>query len=236
MAQRNIALLHDDRGMPDLREQAPRSQTAVNALVHLYRGELGRLTAYRSRMDTPTNWAISSAAVVTTFALGTVDRTHAAFLFLMFLTTFFLQLEARRFLSYDVSRQRVLLLERYFFPELMGAPVDTAWPDRLVSALQNPCPSVNWIEAVGWRLRRSYLWLYAAILLAWLGKLHTSVSGEAHSDLVQRAAIGAIPGEAVFAVVIVVYLALVAMALLTQHRDPPLEERRQVHTPLKPGE
>ena len=46
------------------------SATAANALIHLYRGELGRLTAYRARLDTTTSWAISASALVTTLAFG----------------------------------------------------------------------------------------------------------------------------------------------------------------------
>jgi uncharacterized membrane protein len=206
---------------------AQRPQNAVTALVHLYRGELGRLTAYRSRLDTPTK-AISSSALVSTFALGTEERTHVAFLFLMFINSFFLQLEARRFLSYDVSRQRVQLMERNFLPELLGQPVDGHWIDELLSMLRTPHPSVNYLGAIGWRLRRSYLWIYIAVLLTWLGKLHTSLSGDAHTDLIARAAIGSIPGWLVCAVVAVLYVALIGTAIGTRQHISQATAPRQV--------
>ena len=91
-----------------------RSVNAVNALIHLYRAEMGRLTTYRVRLDTTTSWAITSSALITTFALGNPQIPHLAFLFLMFVNFFFLHLEARRFRAYEASRHRVHLLERFF--------------------------------------------------------------------------------------------------------------------------
>src|SRR5262245_26016074 len=86
---------------------APRSTNAVNARIHLYRAEMGRLTTYRTRLDTTTSWAITSSALITTFALGNPQIPHETFLLLMFVNFFFLQLEARRFQVYEASRLRV---------------------------------------------------------------------------------------------------------------------------------
>src|SRR5205823_11224381 len=98
----------------------PLSSNTVTAVVHLYRAEVGRMTAYRQRLDTTTNWAITSSALVTTFSLGNATIPHAAFLFLMFVNGFFLVVEARRFRVYEAARYRVLLMERYFYPEVLG--------------------------------------------------------------------------------------------------------------------
>src|SRR5919199_4254784 len=103
------------------------STNALNALIHLYRAEVGRMTTYRQRLDTTTNWAITSSALVTTFSMGNPLIPHAAFLFLMFVDLFFLSVEARRFQVYEAARYRVLLLERYFFPEVLGHPVTRDW-------------------------------------------------------------------------------------------------------------
>src|SRR5436190_24244703 len=89
---------------------------ALSALVHLYRAEVGRMVTYRQRLDTTTNWAITSSALVTTFSIGNPLIPHAAFLFLMFVNVFFLMVEGRRFQVYEAARYRVLLLEHYFFP------------------------------------------------------------------------------------------------------------------------
>src|ERR1051326_628143 len=114
------------------------SATTLTALVHLYRAEVGRMTAYRQRLDTTTNWAITSSALVTTFSLGNDSIPHAAFLFLMFVNGFFLITEARRFRVYEASRYRVLVMEHYFYPEVLGARGERDWQPALIEALRTP--------------------------------------------------------------------------------------------------
>src|SRR5438477_12943 len=144
----------------------PLSAGGLTAVVHLYRAEVGRMTSYRQRLDTTTNWSITSSALVTTFSLGNQTIPHAAFLFLMFINVFFLVVEARRFWVYEAARYRVLLLEHYFYPEVMGEGSPRDWRRALIEALRTPYsyPPVGMLGAVGWRLRRNYLWIYAAVL------------------------------------------------------------------------
>jgi uncharacterized membrane protein len=207
-----------------------RSANTVNALIHLYRAEMGRLTTYRVRMDTTTSWAITSSALIATFALGNPQIPHEALLLLMFVNYFFLQLEARRFRAYEASRARIYLIERSFYPEVLGQPVDPRWTDDLIYSLKNPGITVNRLGALGWRLRRNYVWVYAAVLLAWVGKLYLAGAQFAgFDDFVRRAAIGTIPGAIVVALVAFFYAALVVLAL-GAHRVYPLgdDEARQV--------
>lgn len=205
----------------ELREAAPRTANAVNALIHLYRAEMGRLTSYRTRLDTTTSWAVTSSALVTTFALGNERIPHAAFLFLMFVNYFFLQLEARRFRAYEASRHKVHLLERYFYPEVLGYAVDPVWTDQLVDALRRPGQTVNRLGALGWRLRRNYIWIYAAVLVTWLGKLY--LFGEPSlrpRTLIERAAVGSIPGGLVTAAVAGFYVFLFTVAIGARRNYP----------------
>src|SRR5881392_2313203 len=111
----------------------------TNALIHLYRAEVGRLTAYRQRLDTTTSWAISATALVVTISFGSAGLSHASFVFLMFLVYFFLHLEARRFRYYEKSRYRVQVLERFFFPEVLGHhdETDPHWEELLLDALEH---------------------------------------------------------------------------------------------------
>jgi uncharacterized membrane protein len=206
---------------------APRPGNAVNALIHLYRAEVGRMTTYRQRLDTTTNWGITSSALVTTFALGNTGISHAAFLFLMFVNFFFLVVEARRFRVYEAARFRVLILERYFYPEVLGEPVPPRWLDSLLDSLKTPFtyPSVGLLGAMGWRLRRNYLWIYLIVLITWLTKLNLADGPlsptQPVQDLLQRASIGSLPGGAVWFAIVVVYAALCAIALLA-HRTYPM--------------
>jgi uncharacterized membrane protein len=190
------------------------STNVINGLIHLYRAEVGRLTAYRVRLDTTTNWTITASVAVTTFSFTNENVPHLALIFLMSFIFFFLQLEARRFRAYETSRYRVLLLEGYFYPELLGRKQDPDWTDQVIDALRSPDLTVNYWGALGWRLRRNYLWINMTILMMWLGKLY--VSGGPSTDvstLVTRASIGLIPGWFVFLGVCMWYTFLFAIAL-----------------------
>lgn len=200
----------------------PRSVNAVNAIIHLHRAEVGRLTAYRVRLDTTTSWAITSSALVTTFAFGDPQVPHPAFLFLMFINYFFLQLEARRFRAYESSRHRVQVIERSFYREMLSdQPHDPGWTNQLVEAVEDPWITVNPLGAIGWRLRRNYLWIYAGVLITWIGKLYiTPGPPESLLELVPRAAIGPVPGWLVWALVLLVYAALTALAFGARRTYP----------------
>src|SRR5437588_6248289 len=196
------------------------SAGTLNALVHFYRAEVGRMTAYRQRLDTTTNWAITSSALVTTFSLGNAAIPHAAFLFLMLINVFFLIVEARRFRVYEAARYRVLLLEHYFYPEVLGEGSPRDWRRALIEALRTPYsyPPVGMLGAVGWRLRRNYLWIYAAVLLTWIAKLE--IAGGGATDLIAGANIGRLPGSVVWALVVASYFGLIAVAMLAKRSYP----------------
>ena len=192
------------------------SAGALNAMVHLYRAEVGRMTSYRQRLDTTTNWAITSSALVTTFSLGNPTIPHEAFIFLMLVNVFFLVVEARRFRVYEASRYRVLLMERYFYPEVLGEGSTRDWRPALIESLRTPYsyPPVGMLAATGWRLRRNYLWIYAAVLLTWVAKLE--IVGGGYADLIAAAAIGRVPGLVVWSVVVCIYVGLVAIGLIAK--------------------
>ena len=42
----------------------------INAMVHLYRGELGEATAWRTRTDTTTHWAVVLSATALSFVFS----------------------------------------------------------------------------------------------------------------------------------------------------------------------
>jgi uncharacterized membrane protein len=190
----------------------------LQAMIHLYRAEVGRMTIYRQRLDTTTNWAITSSALVTTFSMGNPLIPHAAFLFLMFVNVFFLIVEGRRFQVYEAARYRVLLLEHYFYPEVLGVGVARDWRRALVEALQTPFsyPSVGMLGALGWRLRRNYLWIYLGVLITWVAKLQ--IGGA--TDFVADAHLGPIPGPLVWLVVGAFYIGLIAVGVLAKRTYP----------------
>ena len=70
----------------------------VTAMVHLHRGELSEATAWRSRMDTTTNWAVVFS--VTTLSFVFADKSserHVLIPIVSVFCTFLLLMEARRY-------------------------------------------------------------------------------------------------------------------------------------------
>ncbi len=189
----------------------------VNAMVHLYRGELGEATAWRSRIDTTSNWAVvlSATALSFVFSETTSDR-HVLIPIISLFITFLLLMEARRYRFYDIWRTRARLIEINFYrPMLDGSlPAQPDWADRLASDLEWPRFHVPLWEAAGRRLRRNYQWIYAILLGSWLVVLMTHpASTTSIPEIARRAAVGPIPGWATFAGIAIFYGALLALGI-----------------------
>ncbi|WP_102126130.1 DUF2270 domain-containing protein [Deinococcus planocerae] len=202
------------------------STNTANALIHLYRAEVGKMTAYRQRLDTTTNWAVVTTAGLASFALGNPDNSHVTFLFAMFLNYYFLRLEARRFRTFEIAHHRVRIMERFFYPAMLGDAVDPGWHQLLLAELGKPRSPMSRADALGWRLNRNYLWIYAAVLFAWFAKLDLSQPKGwvlEFPEALSLADIGNFPGWLVFVGVIVFYGYLIVLAVRAA-RTYPLEE------------
>src|SRR5919202_54952 len=89
------------------------------AMVHLYRGEVGRANTWRTRLDGTTNWAVLTTVTTLSFAFSSAKNTHVMILINSLLILFFLYIEARRYMFYDLWRSRVRLMETEFFAEML---------------------------------------------------------------------------------------------------------------------
>jgi uncharacterized membrane protein len=187
----------------------------INAMVHLYRGELGEATAWRTRIDATSNWAVvvSATALSFVFADNNSER-HVLIPIITLFITFMLFMEARRYRFYDIWRTRARLIEINFYrPLLNGSPPEEEdWTALLADDMRWPHFHMPWWEAAGRRLRRNYQWLYAVLLASWLVVLfsHPSATTEAE-EIVKRAAVGPIPGLVVIAAMLLFYGALAAL-------------------------
>src|SRR3990172_8789039 len=85
------------------------------AMVHLYRGEMQRMTVWRSRLDTTSNWAILLSTGMTTFTLGSPGIPHFILLLGLALIGICLLIEARRFRHLLHSKWRLHVLEANYF-------------------------------------------------------------------------------------------------------------------------
>ncbi|MCJ9674073.1 MULTISPECIES: DUF2270 domain-containing protein [unclassified Neorhizobium] len=204
------------------------SAEKANVIIHYYRGELGRMTSWRDRIDRTSNWSITVVAALLSVSLSTPTSHHGVVLFAMLLISLLLLIEARRYRFFDVYRARVRKLERHYFAQALYPQADLKpdWAQAIATSLRNPCFLISYREALFRRVRRNYVWMYAILLMAWLLKISTPklLPNDTEADVVfswseavNNAALGPLPGWSVIALVAVLYAAVIFSAL---HREP----------------
>jgi uncharacterized membrane protein len=188
-------------------------------MVHLFRGELGRANVWRTRLDTTTNWAVLSTGAMISFAFSEPVGHQGVILLNVLLVTLFLVIEARRYRYYDLWSSRVRLMETDFFAAMLVPPFTPSpdWAESLAENLLQPHFSISFLEAVGRRLRRNYLWIYGILLIAWLGYLWLHPTPvDTMAEILSRAEIGPLPGGLVLLSAVLFDVFLVALALYTR--------------------
>ncbi len=145
-----------------------------NAMAHLYRAEMHRLTTWRTRLDTTTNWALLLTTGMTTFTLGTTAIPHYTLLLGLALIGMCLVIEARRYQYLLHSQWRLQVLEgNYFATHLVPARAQgiATWRSQLSADLCDPRLTTDWLTAFRLRLRRNYLMIIFFITGVWLTKV-----------------------------------------------------------------
>lgn len=146
---------------------------SAQAMAHFYRGEIGRLTAWRQRMDATTNWAIVATVGLLTFSFSN-PLADAVFIVNIAALWFLLTVESRRYRFYDVWRWRVRILEAHFITPILTGEVKRIpgpWREDLVSDLLYPTFKMSMREAMGRRLLRNYVFLFTIVLVAALANI-----------------------------------------------------------------
>jgi len=200
-----------------------RDTSYVNAMSHFYRGELGRIMVWRQRLDVTTTWAITATSTIFTVAFSLRDVPHIIFFFNLAIVTVMLWIEARRYRFYDAFHARVRMLEAHFLvPMVMGRPetLEGDWRRLVAEDLLIPAFKMGVLEAVGWRLRRNYIFIYVIILGAWLAKvfLHAPMSIDSPKALYRALAVGQIPGWLIAIVMLGVFVATLSTVLVVARR------------------
>ena len=197
------------------------------AMVHFYRGEISRSNTWRSRLDSTTNWAVVTVAAILTFSFGSADNPHIVILIGMLLIWLFLIIEARRYRYYELWALRVRLMETDFFAAMLTPPFapHQEWATRLADNLLTPEFPISFLEAIGRRLRRNYIWLFLILGAAWAGKLLLHpVAAISLRDFLTNAAIGFISGNTVaFMVTCFFFITFLIAALTINLQDSPGE-------------
>ena len=176
-------------------------ETSSSLLGHFYRGEMDRVTEWRSRLDQTTNWAVTIMAAILTWVFSSQDSPHYLLLIGMVTIVVFLAIDTRRYRAYDVWRARTRIFEQDVIAPVLDPSSTQAhdeWRGELAADLRRPTFKVPLFEAVSRRLRRIYLPLLAIVLSAWVARVTVFAPDE---HVFETAAIYVVPGWVVVSVV-----------------------------------
>src|SRR5919106_1842254 len=200
-----------------MRRMAPSEFNA--AMIHFYRGEVQRSNTWRNRLDTTTNWAVLTAGATLSFVFSSPNNPHFVIPINPILVAIFLLMEARRYRYYEIWSSRVRILETGYFANLLmpeNRPSDEAWAEHLAADLTTPHFTITELEAVGRRLRRNYLWIFALLALSWNLKVYLSpLPARDFNAFIERAQVGVVPGWIVFTIGIIFNAAVFIFAIGT---------------------
>ncbi len=216
--------------LPDTRERAlPKgpahefSGAEIGALAHLYRGEVYRSTAWRTRLDNTTNWSVAGLGLAMSISFSRPDASALPILLTGILIVVFLFFEARRYRYFNVWRARARWMETNFYAPMLlghGCICGAGWEKILSQDYREPQYHISMARAIGRRLRRTYAYVLTIQAFAYLGKIiihPTPVTS--FSEFVDRAAIGPIPGEVILAAGVVFNSAWIIFASVTYYID-----------------
>jgi len=211
------------------------------AMIHFYRGEVQRSNTWRNRLDTTTNWAVLTAGATLSFVFSSPSNPHFVIPINSILVAIFLLMEARRYRYYEIWSSRVRVIETGYFAQLLapdGVPPDESWVEHLAADLLTPHFTITEWEAVGRRLRRNYLWIFALLALSWNLKVYLHPLPARDWDaFIDRATVGVVPGMLVFVVGVIFNLAIAIFAIGTVRlREATGEVLPQHQFSLKPLE
>lgn len=205
----------------------------IGAIAHLYRAEVYRSTIWRTRLDNTTNWAIVTMGIALSTTFSSREASPAPLLLVGLLLALFLALEARRYRYFNVWRARARWLEANLYaPMLADAPTspgqaspdqvsrDPTWRDRLARDYLTPRHHISFAGSVGRRLRRSYVWILAIQTAAYCIKIGVHpVPASGLSEIVERAALGPLPGWLILTIGVVYNAGWMILALTSWWRD-----------------
>jgi uncharacterized membrane protein len=174
------------------------------AMAHFYRGEVQRSNTWRTRLDTTTYWAVLLVSATLSFTFSSPLSPHFVIPIITILVTVFMVMEARRYRIYEIWASRVRVIETGYFAQMLApgsVPRDQEWASHLASDLLTPNFTISVWEAIGRRLRRNYLWLFALLALSWTLKVYLHpVPADTFEIFLQRATVGLVPGWVIFMV------------------------------------
>ncbi len=211
-----------------IKEQMESMGNIQTFMIHLYRSETGREMALRSRLDVTISGAVVVTSGLVSFAFTSPDASHIILLGNGLLLTVFLLIEARRFQIYEMIKQRVRKMEQHYIAPLINQIalepqemqyrpyVDSALVDNL---LYSKAP-ITHFQAIVWRLRSIYIFLFGVVYFVWIQKVLIDRIDQPILEYInQGAAVGTVSGIVVFLVVTALMLFAVVLSLYVAHHD-----------------
>ena len=195
-------------------EDRRKSLPNITALAHYYRGEMSRSNNWRNIVDNTTNWAVGMTAAMLGFTFREGAGGNVVLIFAHVLLFIFLAIEGRRYMYYISLDSRVRLLEKKLFGPMMRGDDEIGtgnWREILANDLIYRRIKISQPAAMSIRLRRTYIWLFLILTLAWLFK--TSVYPVRASDaagFLQNADFSFVPGGAVVIALVAFYVLLLS--------------------------
>ena len=195
----------------------------LGAVAHLYRGEVYRSTIWRTRLDNTTNWSVVTLGVALSITFSDATASPLPLLLVGFLILFFLMLESRRYRYFNVWRARARWMERHLYAPMLDdgdLHMEEGWQRTLARDYREPRYHIGYLRAVGRRLRHNYIWILLIQTIAYFGKIIIHPTPVISVDeLLQRAAVGPIPGELVVLGGVLYNGACIGIALRTLYLD-----------------
>lgn len=189
------------------REPVEFTAAELGAIAHLYRGEVYRSTIWRTRLDATTNWAVATLGLALSVSYSSPDASPLPLLLVGLLCVVFLIFEARRYRYFNVWRARARWMEKNLYAPMLrgeGQATESLWNEVLAADYMAPSHHVSIWRAIGRRLRRNYVWILGIQAVAYYGKVAIHPTPLASFDqLLERMAVGPIPGAWVMAAGIV---------------------------------
>lgn len=194
----------------------------VTAIAHFYRGEMNRLTVWRTRMDFTTNWAVIAAVGLLSFSFRN-PNADAIFIVTITALWFLLTVESRRYRFYDVWRWRIRILEAHFLAPVVSdetSHLRGPWREDLTADLLYPTFKITMREAMGRRLLRNYIYLFGLALVISLGHIFGISPATSSWTGLTREYLAASMREnwLLLCLIVIAYAPLVALALFGWRR------------------
>lgn len=144
------------------------SDKYLQAFAHFYRGEMNRLTCYRSRLDSTFQFSIILISALMTFYLQEKIVFRYFPIYLLCLVLFFCCIETRRYRYYLICQHRVSMMEQGFLCNQILCDKDADdWNKDIYTIFTNVEFTQRFLKCFIIRYFRNYIWLVDLIICLW---------------------------------------------------------------------